>query len=152
LRARGGQVLKFIGDAMLAIFAVDSEPEEAVCRRALDAAQDALAALAASHRERAAAGRPAVEADIVLHLGEVLYGNVGATDRLDFTVIGPAVNEAVRIEKLCDNLERRLVASARFAHAADLCGGRLAPLGSHVLRGVSTPQTLYGLVRPEDVS
>jgi adenylate cyclase len=149
LRARGGQVLKFIGDAMLAIFAVDSEPEAVVCRRALDAAEEALAALGAANRERAAAGKPTVEADIVLHLGEVLYGNVGATDRLDFTVVGPAVNEAVRIEKLCDDLGRSVVASARFAHAADLCGGRLAPLGSHVLRGVSAPQTLFGLAEPD---
>jgi adenylate cyclase len=149
LRERGGQVLKFIGDAILAIFAVDGEPEAAVCRRALEAAEDALATLAASNQERAEAGRPTVEADIVLHLGELLYGNVGATDRLDFTVVGPAVNEAVRIEKLCDDLGRSLLASARFAHAAELCGGRLAPLGSHALRGVSTPQTLYGLARPE---
>jgi adenylate cyclase len=150
LRARGGQVLKFIGDAMLAIFAIDGEPETAVCRRALEAAQEALATLAAGNRDRAAAGKPTVEADIVLHLGEVLYGNIGATDRLDFTVVGPAVNEAVRIEKLCDLLERSLVASARFALAADLCGGRLSPLGSHALRGVSAPQTLYGLAEPEE--
>jgi adenylate cyclase len=150
LRPRGGQVLKFIGDAMLAIFAVDSEPEALVCRRALEAAEEALATLAAGNRIRADAGRPTVEADIVLHLGEVLYGNVGAADRLDFTVIGPAVNEAVRIEKLCNLLRRSLVASARFAHAAELCGGRLSPLGSHVLRGVSAPQTLYGLAEPEE--
>jgi adenylate cyclase len=149
LRARGGQVLKFIGDAMLAIFAIDGDRQAEICRRALDAAEEALAGLAASNRERAEAGRPTVDADIVLHIGEVLYGNIGAADRLDFTVVGPAVNEAVRIEKLCDDLKRSLVASARFAQAADLCGGRLAPLGSHVLRGVSAPQTLYGLFRPE---
>ena len=150
LRARGGQVLKFIGDAMLAIFAIDGEPEAEVCRRALDAAEEALAALLALNAAREAAELPHVEADIALHLGEALYGNIGAADRLDFTVIGPAVNEAARIEKLCDRLERRLLASERFANAADLCGGRLAPLGSHALRGVAAPQTIYGLA-PRDL-
>jgi len=149
LRPRGGQVLKFIGDAMLAIFAVDGEPEAVVCRRALDAAEEALAALRAGAARRAAAGLPAVEADIALHVGEVLYGNVGAADRLDFTVIGPTVNEAARIEKQCDALGRSILASQRFARAADLCGGRLAPLGSHVLRGVAEPQTLFGVVRQD---
>ncbi len=147
LRARGGQVLKFIGDAMLAIFAVDGEPEAEVCRRALDAAEEALDLLGENNRRRAEAGLPTVEADIALHVGDVLYGNVGAADRLDFTVIGPAVNEAARIEKQCDALGRHILASERFARAADLCGGRLAPLGSHVLRGVAAPQTLYGVVK-----
>jgi adenylate cyclase len=147
LRARGGQVLKFIGDAMLAIFAVDGEPEAEVCRRALDAAEEALELLGENNRRRAEADLPTVEADIALHVGDVLYGNVGAADRLDFTVIGPAVNEAARIEKQCDALGRNILASERFARAADLCGGRLAPLGSHVLRGVAAPQTLYGVVK-----
>jgi adenylate cyclase len=149
LRPRGGQVLKFIGDAMLAIFAVDGEGEAAVCRRALDAAEEAVAALGESNRQRAANGLPHVDADIALHVGEVLYGNVGAADRLDFTVIGPAVNEAARIEKQCDVLGRSILASERFARAADHCGGRLAPLGPHVLRGVATRQTLYGVVTPD---
>ena len=144
LRSRGGQVLKFIGDAMLAIFPIDGEAEAPVCRRAFDAAQEALASLDADNRRRAEEGKPVIDADIALHLGEVLYGNVGAQDRLDFTVIGPAVNEAARIEKACDALGRRLLASERFARAAELCGGRLVPLGSHRLRGVTAPQTLYG--------
>ncbi len=145
LRARGGQVLKFIGDAMLAIFAIDGEKEAAVCRRALDAAEEAQALLGENNRRRADANLPNVEADIALHVGEVLYGNVGAQDRLDFTVIGPAVNEAARIEKACDALGRHILASERFARAAELCGGRLTPLGSHRLRGVAAPQTLYGV-------
>ena len=89
--------------------------------------------------------------DIALHLGEVLYGNVGAADRLDFTVIGPAVNEAARIERLCDDLGRNILASQRFARAADGCGGRLAPLGSHALRGVAATQTIYGLNQPATI-
>jgi len=146
LRERGGQVLKFIGDAMLAIFAVQDEKLSVVCRRALDAAEEALALLAARNAERDALGAPVVEVDIALHVGEVLYGNVGAADRLDFTVIGPAVNEAARIEKLCDGLDRRILASQRFARAGEFCGGRLAPLGTHALRGVETPQVIYGIV------
>jgi adenylate cyclase len=117
-----------------------------VCRRALDAAQEALQRLGQNNARRAQDGLPVVDADIALHVGEVLYGNVGAADRLDFTVIGPAVNEASRIEKACDELDRRILASERFARAGDFCGGHLAPLGSHVLRGVSQPQTLYGLI------
>ncbi len=145
LRARGGQVLKFIGDAMLAIFAIESEPMEAVCRRALDAAEEAQSLLGESNRRRAAADLPNVEADIALHVGEVLYGNVGALDRLDFTVIGPAVNEAARIEGACDALGRRILASERFAREGAFCDGRLTPLGSHTLRGVAAAQTLYGV-------
>jgi adenylate cyclase len=148
LRSRGGQVLKFIGDAMLAIFAIEGEPEAEVCRRALDAAEEALAALADNNLRRAGAGLPHVDADIALHVGEVLYGNVGAADRLDFTVIGPAVNEAARIEKLCDAARRNLLASERFANAAGLCGGRLSSLGSYALRGVTAPQTLFGVAEP----
>jgi adenylate cyclase len=151
LRERGGQVLKFIGDAMLAIFAVHDEKESTVCRRALDAAEEALARLGARNAERHAMGAPVVEVDIALHLGEVLYGNVGAEDRLDFTVIGPAVNEAARIEKLCDSLDRRILASERFARAADLCGGRLSPLGAHPLRGVEAPQVVYGIADDRSV-
>ena len=152
LRARGGQVLKFIGDAMLATFAIEGEAEEQVCRRALDAAEEAIASLDRRNLEREALGLPIVEVDIALHVGEVLYGNVGAADRLDFTVIGPAVNEAARIEKLCDQLSRHLLASERFARAAELCGGRLAPLAQHRLRGVSAPQTIFGIVENNAVT
>lgn len=145
VRARGGQVLKFIGDAMLVIFPIDAETEAVVCLRALEAAEEALLALQGDNRRRAGAGLPFVDVDLALHVGEVLYGNIGAADRLDFTVIGPAVNEAARIEKACDALDRRLVASERFAEKTGLCGSRLVSLGSHRLRGVSQPQTLYGL-------
>ena len=149
LRSRGGQVLKFIGDAMLAIFSVDGEAEAQVCRRAFEAAEEALATLDTNNRLRSDAGKPVVDVDIALHVGEVLYGNVGAQDRLDFTVIGPAVNEASRIEKACDTLDRRILASERFARAAELCGGQLVPLGSHLLRGVAAPQILYGAINGE---
>src|SRR5713226_9047685 len=94
---------------------------------------------------RCEAGKPIAEVDLALHLGEVLYGNVGATDRLDFTVIGPAVNEVARIEKLCDLLDRKILVSAPFASAAGHCDGRLESLGSFVLRGISEPKEIFGL-------
>jgi adenylate cyclase len=73
-----------------------------------------------------------------------LYGNVGAADRLDFTVIGPAVNEAARIETLCEPLGRKVLVSAEFAATAGSCAG-LQPLGHHRLRGVREPRAIYGL-------
>jgi adenylate cyclase len=84
-------------------------------------------------------GKPIAGVDLTLHLGEVLYGNVGAMDRLDFTVIGPAVNEVARIETLCEPLGRRVLVSAELASAA---GNRiqLEPLGAHLLRGVREPK------------
>ncbi len=97
LRPRGGHVLKFIGDAMLATISFDEPDEKVACRRALDAAVEASSNLKARNLEREAAGLPFADVDIALHVGEVLYGNVGAVDRLDFTVIGPAVNEVVRM-------------------------------------------------------
>jgi adenylate cyclase len=145
LRSRGGQVLKFIGDAMLATLAFDAADEEATCRRALDAAVEAMRTLEARNEARAVLGLPTVEVDIALHVGEVLYGNVGAADRLDFTVIGPAVNEVVRIEKLCGVLDRPILVSAPFAACAGDCGGRLRSLGSFALRGVSEPKEIFGM-------
>ena len=144
LRSRGGQVLKFIGDAMLAIFSFEDANRAATCARALDAAVEALRALEAENARRAAAGLPTAAVDLALHIGEVLYGNVGAADRLDFTVIGPAVNEAARIEALCDSLGRPLLASAEFAAALD-GSGRLEPVGRHALRGVREPKEIFAL-------
>ena len=93
---------------------------------------------------RRAAGKPTAEVDLALHLGEVLYGNVGAVDRLDFTVIGPAVNEAARIEALCEPLGRKVLVSAEFAAAVG-DGCRLVPFGHHSLRGVRDPREIFGL-------
>jgi adenylate cyclase len=87
---------------------------------------------------------PAARVDFALHIGEVLYGNIGAADRLDFTVIGPAVNEVDRIEKLCEPLGRSVLVSAEFAAAAGQ-PDRLVPLGKHLLRGVREPREIFGL-------
>ena len=114
LRERGGQVLKFIGDAMLAIFPFEDADRAETCRRALDAAIEAMRNIEALNAVRASAGAPLASVDLALHLGDVLYGNVGAIDRLDFTVIGPAINEATRIEALCHPLDRAVLVSAEF--------------------------------------
>jgi adenylate cyclase len=145
LRGRGGQVLKFIGDALLATFAFEEADVDTVCRRALDAAAEATRELDTLNEARAAKGLATVSVDIALHLGEVLYGNVGATDRLDFTVIGPAVNEVARIEALCEPLGRRVLASAEFLGGLRGGDARLQSLGRHALRGVRESKEIFGL-------
>ena len=144
LRRRGGQVLKFLGDGLLATFPFDEATPAATCRGALDAAAEAMAALDRVNAARRAAGKPTATVDLALHLGEVLYGNVGAIDRLDFTVIGPAVNEVSRIEALCEPLGRKVLVSADLAAAAG-DPGRLEPLGPQTLRGVREPRDIYAL-------
>ena len=148
LRARGGQILKFLGDGFLAIFPFDDDSRAATCRQALEAAAEALAALDRLNAARRAAEKPTAEVDLALHLGEVLYGNVGAVDRLDFTVIGPAVNEVARIETLCEPLGRNLLVSAELAVALG-DGAPLQSLGRHELRGVREPREIYA---PEALS
>jgi adenylate cyclase len=145
LRARGGQVLKFMGDGMLATFPFGEGTRSDTCRRALDAAADAMHSLDRLNAARREAGKAVAEVDLALHLGEVLYGNVGAVDRLDFTVIGPAVNEVARIERLCEPLARRVLVSADLAAAVGDTH-RLEPLGEHRLRGVREPRAIYALV------
>ena len=137
----GGEILKFIGDAMLAIFPVPPEGSPAlVCRAALAAAAAADALAAAINRARRADGRPEFAFGIALHVGDVMYGNIGSQARLDFTVIGPAVNLASRISGLCATLGRQVLVSADFAAAA---GGDLDPVGSFDLKGIAMPQAVY---------
>lgn len=144
LRPRGGQVLKFLGDGMLATFPFTDAMRDETCSHALDAAAEAMDGLDRLNATRREAGKPIAAVDLALHLGEVLYGNVGAVDRLDFTVIGPAVNEVARIETLCEPLGRRVLISAELA--AVVCDRRrLEPLGCHTLRGVRDPREIYAL-------
>jgi adenylate cyclase len=96
--------------------------------------------VAARNPDRIAAGLAEIRYGLALHLGEVTYGNIGAPNRLDFTVIGPAVNHATRIEKLAGKLDRRIVTSASFAAAADT---PLMSLGTHSLIGVVEPQEVF---------
>jgi adenylate cyclase len=144
LRQRGGQVLKFMGDGLLATFPFDEATKQEICRQALDAAAEAMQALDRLNAVRAEAGKPVATVDVALHLGEVLYGNIGAVDRLDFTVIGPAVNEAARMERLCQPLGYNVLVSADLAAAI---GGnrRLVALGEHQLRGVHDKRSIYAM-------
>jgi adenylate cyclase len=146
LRPRGGQVLKFMGDGMLAIFPFNEATRGETCRHALDAAAEAMHALARLKGAQCETGKPVIEVDLALHIGEVLYGNVGAVDRLDFTVIGPAVNETARMETLCKPLGRNVLVSADLAAAAGGEISGLEALGHHQLRGVREPRAIYALV------
>ncbi len=133
----GGEVLKFIGDAVLAIFPVGEGTRADACGRALHAANLAI--------EHMTAKLPDLDLGIALHIGEVMYGNIGARERLDFTVIGAAVNEACRMESMCRVLGVPLIVSAPFA--AELGGAGLMSLGAHPLRGVARPQELFTAAR-----
>ncbi len=144
LRRRGGQVLKFLGDGILAIFPFGDVNQAETCRQALDAATEAMAALDRLNATRRAAGKPTAAVDLALHLGDVLYGNIGAVDRLDFTVIGPAVNEVSRIEALCEPLGKKVLISAELAATLG-DRARLEPLGRHSLRGVREAGEIFGL-------
>ena len=147
LQERGGQILKFLGDGLLATFDLTGRDEAAVCAQALAAAAELRDTVPAFNAERAAAGKPVMDFGLALHLGEVLYGNIGASERLDFTVVGPAVNEASRIQALCRPLERNVLISSSFqAVAAEKAAAdRLESLGFHALRGVRDPQELFTL-------
>ncbi len=135
--AAGGEILKFTGDGLLAVFTADDDgAEAAACARALAAAEAMLAATATLNHARCQAGLPQLGLGVVLHHGEVVYGNVGAARRLDFTAMGPAVNEASRLEKLCGRLGRELLLSGAFAVH---CTRPLRRIGAFRLRGVNAP-------------
>lgn len=141
----GGEVLKFLGDGLLAIFRTGGRRRAETCASALAAASEALDLmdiLAATRREQ---GSETPGLDIALHVGTVQYGNVGTDARLDFTVIGPAVNEAARIEVLCKKLGHPLLMSEAFAAAAISSRPHLVSLGRHRLRGVREDTELFGL-------
>ncbi|MFO1160496.1 MAG: adenylate/guanylate cyclase domain-containing protein [Reyranellaceae bacterium] len=145
---RGGEVMKFLGDGLLAAFAVIAHDRDAACAAALDAAVEALALIERLNVRRRAQGWQAIALDISLHIGTVQYGNVGTATRLDFTVIGPAVNEASRIERLCEPLGHHLLASQHFSAAAVSRRSCLVSLGRHQLRGVREATELFGLYLP----
>lgn len=141
VEAKGGDVLKFIGDGILAIFR-DADPV-AACGRALDAARAMLARVDALSAERHFAELPVTGVTLALHVGEVLYGNFGSATRLDFTVLGPAVNETERIAALSRTIEQRVIVSSAFAAECGNRRGELVSLGRYALRGVDRPQELF---------
>jgi adenylate cyclase len=142
IHGEGGDVLKLIGDGVLAIFT--AEDRERACNAALSAAVAARAGVAVLKRRRAAGGLPVTDMYLGLHIGEVFYGNVGSHERLDFTVIGPAVNEVSRIAAMCRSVDQPVLMSAAFAGVGDI-KSRLVSVGRYALRGVSTAQELFTL-------
>ena len=145
-----GQILKFMGDGFLATFDLAERDSETVCADALGAAAQLLDFFPPFNADRRAAGKRTLDFGVALHLGEVLYGNIGAAERLDFTVVGSAVNEASRIEGMCRRLQRKLLVSQSFHHAAVACRGRMISLGVHALRGIREPQGSFSRSRGAD--
>jgi len=143
VEARKGEILKFMGDGVLAIFpAADDDDFSAASVQALEAALEGLERLGVVNKARRETDQTEIRIGIGLHLGEVIYGNVGAANRLDFTVIGPAVNLASRIEGLTKRLLRPILMSSAFAR---ICPRPLVSLGFHLVRGLFEPEEVFGL-------
>jgi len=140
----GGEVLKLIGDGVLAMFTGE---DMAVTRRAaLRAEHQFRKTMIAVNERRACDGRPTTTAYVGLHVGEVFYGNIGSDERLDFTVVGPAVNEVSRIASMCSSVDRKFLASSEFRAGLDPSGQRyLVSTGRYALRGINRAQDLYTL-------
>jgi adenylate cyclase len=144
IRAHGGEVLKFMGDGLLAVFPIDEYVGDVtqVCSRVLEAARESRTSVEEMQYpigdtvERFRFG-------VALHVGKILYGNIGGGDRLDFTCIGPAVNLAARLEKIAGRLHRTIVASAGFAR---ICAGGWTELGEFPIAGFSKAERVYGLL------
>ena len=140
----GGEVLKLIGDGVLAMFTRD---DMAIAKRAaLQAEQLFRRNMGVLNARRSAEGRPVTSAYVGLHVGEVFYGNIGSEDRLDFTLVGPAVNEVSRISSMCRSVDRELLVSTDFRDGLDAAGRRyLVSTGRFALRGIGRAQDLYTL-------
>jgi adenylate cyclase len=143
---QGGDVLKLLGDGVLAIFTAQDRGR--ACAAALAAALTARRAVAAVSERRAARGLPTTGMYLGLHVGDVFYGNIGSKERLDFTVVGPAVNEVSRIAAMCRSVDQPLLVSSDFAAALGEARSRLVSVGRYALRGVGRAQDLFTL---EDV-
>ncbi|MBT6139349.1 MAG: adenylate/guanylate cyclase domain-containing protein [Rhodospirillaceae bacterium] len=142
IEERGGQILKFMGDGVLAIFPLADNARQAMTAAALKAAQEACILIDALNARRKKSGLPTVGHGISLHVGDVHYGNIGAPERLDFTAIGPAVNLASRIQTLCKRLDTQLLVSGDFASITEQS---LQSLGWHPVRGLADPIEVFRL-------
>jgi adenylate cyclase len=140
IHEHGGDVLKLIGDGTLAIFTAEDRTH--ACTAALSAAIAAREGITVLNKRREANGKPVTGMYLGLHVGEVFYGNVGSRERLDFTVIGPAVNEVSRIAAMCRSVDQPVLMSSAFADV-DAVKRRLVSVGRYALRGVSQPQELF---------
>ena len=140
----GGEVLKLMGDGVLAMF---THENVAIAKRAaLRAEHQFRRNMVALNARRTAEGRPTTSAYVGLHIGYVFYGNIGSEDRLDFTVVGPAVNEVSRIASMCSSVDRELLMSSAFGNGLEAAGRKyLVSTGRFVLRGISGAQDLYTL-------
>jgi adenylate cyclase len=142
IHEHGGDVLKLIGDGTLAIFTAEDRTH--ACNAALSAAIAARQGVAELKKRRSAEGKPVTDMYLGLHVGEVFYGNVGSRERLDFTVIGPAVNEVSRIAAMCRSVDQPVLMSSAFANV-DAVKHHLVSVGRYALRGISHPQELFTL-------
>jgi adenylate cyclase len=141
VHAGGGEVLKLIGDGVLAIFRIEQDSDVAgTCAAALKAAEQALANMALMNQQRGGEGKPALGAGIALHVGDAMYGNVGAQDRLDFTVIGPAVNLCARLQALAGERAEPIICSADFASHSSAA---MRSIGQHALKNIEVPVEAY---------
>jgi adenylate cyclase len=140
IHEHGGDVLKLIGDGTLAIFT--AEERDRACDAALSAAIAARNGIVELNKRRVADGKPITDMYLGLHVGEVFYGNVGSRERLDFTVVGPAVNEASRIAAMCRSVDQPVLMSSAFANVEGI-KRRLVSVGRYALRGVTHPQELF---------
>jgi adenylate cyclase len=148
----GGEILSYIGDAVLAIFAISGTEkplreacfrEEGACTAALAAARDARTRVDALNERREASGKPRLEFGLALHVGDVMYGNLGVPQRMQFTVIDAAANEAARLAAMCKDLRRWILVSWGFRRCFP---GQLISLGHHVMRGKDTPEEIFTLI------
>jgi adenylate cyclase len=144
VEAHRGDILKFMGDGLLAIFPAEADSADA-CRRAAAAALDSCRSVDTLNVERTAKGGGPVEFAVGLHVGEVGYGNIGGRRRLDFTVLGPAVNYASRLQDLAKGLDRSILLSQVFSKLIEV---PVVDLGDHPLRGIGDLERVFELPRP----
>jgi adenylate cyclase len=141
--ARGGEILRFIGDAMLIVFPIENDTcQRTACNAALDSAIDAQSTLASLNHRRRRHAEPEIKFGVGLNVGEVVYGNVGAPDRLDFTVMGPAVNRTARLESLTKTLGCNILFSRQFSELIDMPSSYL---GMHAMKGIDEAQAVYAV-------
>jgi adenylate cyclase len=148
IHGEGGDVLKLMGDGILAIFRAGDR--QAACRAALAAAEAAQRGIAALSAKRRGEDLPETDMYLALHVGKMFYGNIGSEERLDFTVVGPAVNEVSRIAAMCRSVDQPILVSSAFKEAVGEGEDRLISVGRFALRGVGQPQHLYTLARPAE--